>query len=187
MQASGLVSDASLQYLLKHATRAMSLYYGQGYSKLRFNEAARITYIRTMYEVLGKEVARLFSDRFVSPHGEKRKAEILKLVDPNDSKKLTELAKSGKISYRETLLGGCTNPLPCTFGGIDNVAACGGGYNKPTCASILFDREKTTAIRQLGSVIASRLVDAQEGSPYRESLEAQQRTIEKVLNVIESR
>jgi len=187
MQASGLVSDASLQYLLKHATRAMSLYYGQGYSRARLNERARVTYIRTMYEVLGKEVARLFSDRFVSPHGEKRKAEILNLVDPNDSKKLTELAKSGKVSYRETLLGGCTNPVPCTIGCVENVALCGGGYGKSPCASILFDREKAPAIRQLGRVIASRLVEAQEGSPYRESLEAQQRTVENVLNVIESK
>lgn len=186
MQASGLVSDASLQYQLKHATRAMSLYYGHGYSRVRLNEEARNTYIRTMYEVLGKEVTRLFSDRFVSPHGEKRKTEILKLVDPNDSKKLTDLAKSGKVSYRETLLGCCTNPVPCSFGGIDNVAACGGGYEKAPCASILYDREKAPAIRQLGRVIASRLVEAQEGSPYRESLEAQQRTVEKVLHVIKS-
>lgn len=186
MQASGLVSDSSLQYLLKHATRTMSLYYGQGYSRVALNDEARTMYIRTMYEVLGKEVARLFSDRFVSPHGSKRKADILKLVDPNDSKRLTELAKSGKVSYRETLLGGCTNPVPCAFGGIDNVAACGGGYEKAPCASILYDREKAPAIRQLSRVIASRLVEAQEGSPYRESLEAQQRTVEKALHVIES-
>lgn len=185
MQASGLVSDSSLQYLLKHATRAMSLYYGQGYSRVALNDEARTIYIRTMYEVLGKEVALLFSDRFVSPHGEKRKAEILKLVDPNDSKKLMALAKSGKVSYRETLLGCCTNPMPCTFGGIDNVAACGGDKNPP-CANILYDREKVHAIRQLGRVIASRLVETQEGSPYRESLEAQQRTMENVLHVIES-
>lgn len=186
MQASGLVSDSSLQYLLKHATRTMSLYYGQGYSRVALNDEARTMYIRTMYEVLGKEVARLFSDRFVSPHGEKRKAEILKLVDPNDNKKLTALAQSGKVSWRETLLGGCTNPVPCTYGGIDNVAACGGGYDKSACASILLDREKAPAIRQLGRVIASRLAEAQEGSPYRESLEAQQRTVENVLHAIES-
>lgn len=184
MQASGLVSDSSLQYLLKHATRTMSLYYGQGYSRVALNDEARILYIRTMYEVLGKEVARLFTNRFVSPHGEKRKDEILRLVDPQDSKKLMALAKSGKVSYRETLLGCCTNPVPCTFGGIDNVAACGGDKTPP-CANILYDREKAPAIRQLGRVIASRLVEAQEGSPYLESLEAQQRTVENVLYVIE--
>lgn len=184
MQASGLVSDSSLQYLLKHATRTMSLYYGQGYSRVRLNETARVTYIRTMYEVLGKQVANLFSDRFVSPHGEKRKAEILNLVDPNDCKKLTELAKSGTVSWRETLLGGCTSTKPCTKGCIENVALCGGSDEKSACPSILYDREKAPALRQLGRVIASRLVGAPEGSPLRDSLEAQQRTVEYVLNVL---
>ncbi|MEX3937270.1 hypothetical protein AB4Y32_37005 [Paraburkholderia phymatum] len=33
MQASGLVSDASLQFQLKHVSRAMSLYYGRGYAR----------------------------------------------------------------------------------------------------------------------------------------------------------
>lgn len=184
MQASGFVSDASIQYQLKHATRAMQLYYGQGYSRVRLNETARVTYIRTMYEVLGKEVARLFSDRFVSPHGEKRKSEILKLVDPNDSKRLTELAKSGKVSYRETLLGGCTSPEPCTKGCVENVALCGGSEETTACPSILYDREKVPALRQLSSVIASRLADAPKDSPLRVSLEAQQRTVEYVLNVL---
>lgn len=66
MQASGLISDSSLQYLLKHATRAMSLYYGQGYSRLRLNDVSRTLYVRTMYEVLGKEFAQLLSNRFIS-------------------------------------------------------------------------------------------------------------------------
>lgn len=186
MQASGLVSDPSLQYLLKHATRTMSLYYGQGYSRVALNNKARTMYIRTMYEVLGKEVARLFSDRFISPHGEKRKAEILKLIDPKDSKRLTELAKSGKVSYRETLLGGCTSPEPCTKGCIENVALCGGSDESKACPSILYDREKEPAIRQLGRVIALRLIEAPIGSPLRESLESQQRTVEHVLNAINS-
>lgn len=184
MQASGLVSNPSLQYLLKHATRSMSLYYGQGYSRVALNDEARTMYIRTMYEVLGKEVVRLFSDRFVSPHGEKRKAEILNLVDPKDSKRLTELAKSGKVSWRETLLGGCTSTKPCTKGCIENVALCGGSDEKTACPSILYDREKVPALRQLNRVIASRLVEAPEGSPLRDSLEAQQRTVEYVLNAL---
>lgn len=186
MQASGLVSDPSLQYLLKHATRSMSLYYGQGYSRVALNDEARTMYIRTMYEVLGKEVALLFSDRFVSPYGEKRKSEILKLVDQNDNKKLTELAKSGKVAWRETLLGGCTSTKPCNKGGIENVALCGGSEESKACASILYDREKIPAVKQLGYVIKSRLAQAPSGSPLRESLEAQQRTVEYVLRVIES-
>lgn len=184
MQSSGLVSDASIQYQLKHASRAMSLYYGQGYSHVRLNDRAQREYVRTMYEVLGKEISRLFTDRFVSPHGRQRKDEILKLVDPKDSENLVAAAKEGKVSWRETLLGGCTKIGPCKYGGVDNVARCGGGDGHAPCAEALFDREKASAIRQLGRVIEIRLIDAPEGSPYRESLEAQQRAVENALNAI---
>ncbi|CAE6968106.1 hypothetical protein [Paraburkholderia domus] len=184
MQASGLVSDASVQYQLKHATRAMSLYYGQGYSRLHLNDSVKAEYIRTMYEVLGKEISRLFTDRFVSPYGAKHKALILGIVAPEDSKKLAAAAKQGRGAWRETLLGGCTKRGPCDYGGVDNVARCGGGDGEAPCAEALFDREQEPAIRQLGRVIDSRLADAPEGSPYRQSLEAQQRAIENALYVL---
>jgi hypothetical protein len=184
MQASGLVSDASVQYQLKHATRAMSLYYGQGYSRVRLNQSTQDEYIRTMYEVLGKQIARLFSDRFVSPHGEARKDEILRLVDPSDNKKLTAAARNGKVSWRETLLGGCTKIGPCEYGGVDNIARCGGGDGRAPCVDALFDREKAPEMRQLKKIIKCRLVEAPDPSPYRDSLESQQRAVENALNVI---
>jgi integrase len=184
MQSSGLVSDASVQYQLKHATRAMALYYGQGYSRIRLDESARDEYIRTMYEVLGKQIARLFSDRFVSPHGAERKSEILKLVDPSDSRRLNTAARQGKVSWRETLLGGCTKIGPCEYGGVDNIARCAGGDGRAPCLDALFDREKAPAIQQLKRIIASRLVEAPENSPYRESLQSQQLAAENALNVV---
>lgn len=184
MQGSGLVSDASLQYQLKHASRAMSLYYGQGYSRVRLSETAKNEYIRTMYEVIGKQISQLFSNRFVSPHGAKRKDQILEPVDPKDSKRLVAAAKEGKVSWRETLLGGCTKIGPCEYGGVDNIARCGGGDGKAPCVDALFDREKAPAMQQLKRVIECRLVEASEPSPYRASLEAQQRAVDNALNVI---
>lgn len=185
MQASGLVSDASIQYQLKHASRSMSLYYGKGYSQVHLNKDAQATYIRTMYEVLGREINALFSDRFISPHGHKRKYEILKIVDIKDSRRLSELAKSGKVSWRETLLGGCTKRGPCPYGGVDNIAHCGGGTGGVPCADALYDRENASKLQQLRHVITSRIMDAPEGSPYRESLESQKIAVENALNAIE--
>lgn len=185
MQASGLVSDASLQYQLKHVTRSMSLYYGQGYSRLAINDEARILYLRTIYEILGKEFASLLNDRYVSPYGDKRKAEILKLVDPADHKKLTALARSGKVSWRETLLGGCAKRGPCPYGGVDNITRCGGGDGGAPCVDVLYDREKGPYLNQLSRVIASRMEEAPDESPYLESLKAQQRALENALDVIE--
>lgn len=186
MQGSKLVSDASLQYLLKHATRAMSIYYGQGYSKVRLNDEAQALYVCAMYEVLGKELSILLTDRFVSPHGEKRKDEILKMVSLKDSQNLLDLARKGKVAWRETLLGGCTKRGPCPYGGIDNIAHCGGGHGGGQCADALYDREKTTDLHKLGKVIALRLAEAPVGSPYQESLEYQQLALENVLNVIKN-
>lgn len=187
MQASGLISDASLQYLLKHATRAMSLYYGQGYSRLRLNDAARILYVRTMYEVLGKEFARLLTDRFVSPHGEKRKIEIVRLIDPSETKKLTALAKKRQIACKEILLGYCMNREPCAYGGIDSVAHCGGGASSTPCPEVLYDKDKESKVKLLDEILDERLVSAPRGSPLRESLLAQKRSVENYQNVTQSR
>lgn len=184
MLASGLVSDASIQYQLKHATRAMSLYYGQGYSRTRLNDDSRAHYIRTMYEILGKEIAQLFSDRFISPYGETRKSEMLRVVDPNDAKKLSKAAEAGQVSWRQTLLGGCTKRGPCEFGGVDNIIRCGGGDKHGPCADALYDRNKENNIRQLSREIDSRLLDAPLDSPYRESLYAQKRAAENAIYVI---
>jgi len=162
----------------------MALYYGRGYSRVRLNDEARSEYIRAMYEVIGKQIRLLFSDRFVSPHGDQRKGDILKLVDPQDARKLTAAAKAGTVSWRETLLGGCTKIGPCEFGGIDNIVRCGGGDGRSPCVDALYDREKVPAIRQLRRVIASRLIDAPDGSPYRESLLAQDRAAENALNAM---
>lgn len=184
MLASGLVSDASVQYQLKHTTRAMSLYYGQGYSKVRLNEDTLNHYVRTLYEILSKEIVLLFSDRFVSPYGDSRKAEILKIVDPKDVKKLTKYAKTGEISWRQTLLGGCAKRGSCEFGGIDNVIRCGGGDRLGPCADALFDRHKKNSIQKLASLIDERLSEAPLGSPYHESLCAQKNAVENALNVL---
>lgn len=186
MQASGLISDASLQYLLKHASRAMALYYGQGFSRLRLNDKARLEYLRTMYEVLGREISTLFSDRYISPHGEKRKAEILRLVSDTEVKKLAALAKSGAISWRVNLLGGCTKRGPCPYGGVDNLVHCGGGDGSPPCADVLFDREKGPKLSRLQKVIEFRFSEAPLNSPDRESLEAQSQAVRNALHAIES-
>ena len=184
MQASGIVSDASAQYQAKHATRDMSLYYGQGYSQVRLNDSARKEYIRTMYEMMGKEIERLFTDRFVSPYGVGRKAEILRLLDPKDAKKLVAAGKSGQVACRQTLLGICTKRGPCEYGGIDNIIRCGGGDGRGACNDALFDREKRSSILELVEILDDRLASTPAGSPLHDSLIAQQRAAENALDVL---
>lgn len=186
MQASGLVSDASLQYQLKHITRAMSLYYGQNHSRIRLEEKAHTLYVRTMYETLGRELQQLTAERFVSPHGDKRKAEIVRLISPEDAKKVIGLAKKGAVACRPILLGICASREPCPYGGIDNIAHCGGGDSKDAkpCPDVLYDSGRLDAVDDLEHVLKARLATAQQGSPLMESLEAQQRSVENFRRAV---
>jgi hypothetical protein len=188
MRASGAVSDASVQYQLKHASRAMSRYYGQNYYhlKVRLNENSRSEYIRTMYEMVAREFSLLSSERFISPHGPTRKSQILNLATERDHKGLLAAAKAGKIAYRETWLGGCTNPgPPCPLGGISNICGCMGGTDGRPCEDVLLDKEKRPLVVKLGKVIATRLSESADGSMLRHSLQAQQRAIENTLHAID--
>lgn len=184
MQASGLVSDSSLQYQLKHSSRAMSLYYGQGHSALRLNDSIRGEYLRTMYEVMGKELERLFSDRFVSPHGDRHKAIQLELISGRDSAALAKSARAGEVVYKETLLGGCTKRGPCEYGGVDNVVRCGGGDGKKPCGEAIFDREREQEIRRLREILLENLSDAVEGSQNHNSILAQLRATDNALDTL---
>ncbi|WDJ98487.1 hypothetical protein JH262_02000 [Xanthomonas campestris pv. incanae] len=181
MNSSGVVGESSVQYQLKHATRAMSRYYGQGHYHLRFrlNESARGEYVRTMYERVAREFAALSSDRFISPYGDERKQQILNVVSPTDRKQLLSAAKAGAIPYREHLLGGCTNPTPCPFGGADSLAPCGG--NGKPCDHLLYDRQKLPSYLRLKKVISSRLADVDRASPLSESLSIQLNAIEDAI------
>jgi len=186
MQASGLVSDASLQYQLKHITRAMSLYYGQNHSRVHLEEKAHTLYVRTMYEALGRELQQLTSERFVSPHGDKRKAEIVRLISPEDAKKMIGLAKKGSVACRQILLGVCSSREPCPYGGIDNIAHCGGGDSKVAkpCPDVLYDSERLDSVDELEHILNERIAIAQDGSPLMESLMAQQRSVKSFRRVI---
>lgn len=187
MLASGLVSEFSLQYQLKHASLAMSRYYGQNYYKLKapLNSEARGLYLREMYETIIREFNELQSDNYMSPHGEKRKAQILSEITEKDHKQLIESAKKGKISYRETFLGGCANQgPPCPYGGISNISSCMGFDNISPCESVIVDKNKLPMIDQLKDNLQIQLINTDDGSPLYQSLKAQLESAKRAINVI---
>lgn len=188
MSASGIVSDPSVQYQLKHASRAMTRYYGNGYYHLNanLNQEAQAEYIRAMYESVARSFSALNTSTFVSPHGEKRKDQILNLVSVKDHNKLVKAAKDGAIGYREILLGACANPMPCPYGGIDYVGRCGGGDGKPPCLDLLIDKGKKQQILKLREVLQKRSRDAEDGSPFHISINYQLQAVESVLDVIKN-
>jgi hypothetical protein len=188
MFASGLVSDSSMQYQLKHTSRNMSLYYGQGHSKLCLNEPARVLVVNTMYEVLGKELLNVLSDRFVSPYGEERKnMMVVNLISQPDAKRFEVMARKGEISFRTTRLGGCMKRGTCSYGGIESIAHCAGGENDHACVDALYDKEKARENKKMLERITRRLEATTPGTPLQRSLEAEKHGLENYFDVIKQK
>lgn len=186
MLASGLVTDASLQYQLKHVSRTMTRYYASGYYSAAFklNGEARTEYIREMYDMVARDLSSLRSERFVSPHGEKRKVQLLNLIALKTHAQLVISAKAGKAPYRATILGGCANPVPCPYGGIDCIVHCAGGHGRPACDHALYDRNSLPKLIRLKDETTRRFEISEPDSPLRSALDYQLTALETVLHAI---
>ncbi|MNZ44558.1 Phage integrase family protein [compost metagenome] len=185
MFASNMLSNSSVQFLMKHASRAMPIYYARGYSRLLLNKEVESTLISTMYETLSHHIKLALSDRFVSPLGSDRKDSILvNIVSDKDLKNLLILAKNGQISVRETRLGACTHRGICTYGGIESISRCAGGDGLSPCADALYDRQKESEIIKELTVITDQIKQYPPDSPRYKALEAERNGLENFLDAI---
>lgn len=152
MFGSGIVSDSTMQFLMKHLTRAVPLYYGRGNSSLSLNEEARTLLVNAQYEVMGREIAAVISDRFVSPHGDDHKKKMIadsvglqeevNMLSEEDAKRFEAAARRGAISFRMTMLGGCMSNGQCDGDCIESIADCAGSDGGAPCEHALFDRQR---------------------------------------------
>lgn len=185
MQESDLVSEPSVQYQLKHATRAMSLYYGRGYSALRLNKSARSEFLSTMYEILSTKIVSLQNDRFISMSGQKHKESLIEPIKLLNIKTIEKAVKNGEISWRPTLLGGCTKKGPCPYGGIDNIIRCAGGDGRGPCVDGIIDIGQKDKLLSLRQTISKRIEQASTNSPLFQSLLQQQSAVQHSLEAID--
>ena len=184
MLSSGMVSEPSLQHQLKHAARAMTMYYGHNYARLSLDPETRGVYLRTMYESLARELTRVVSPRFVSPHGESRKHQIVELISESDSRMLEAAGRKGEISARQIRLGFCMKRGACTYGGVESIAHCGGGDTGTPCMDVLYDKEQERKISQYAEDLESRLLTTPANSPRHKALQAEKRSTENYREVI---
>ena len=185
MFASGLLSDSSMQFQMKHASRLMPLYYSRGYTKLHLNEEVEDLVIVAMYEAMANNLLAAMGDRFVSPHGVKLKqAIVVNLIGEKDAKSLAVAARRGKVFFRETRLGGCAARGTCSYGGVESIAHCAGGDGTAPCSDALFDRSKALEVEMELTKVDQELASLPAGSPRYKALVAERKGLENFLNVI---
>lgn len=187
MLTSGLVSEGSLQYQLKHASRGMTRYYGQNWYKLKakLSTDASGFFIREKFHVLASEVASLpGSAHLISPHGAARRDQLLRPISEKDFKALEGAAKNGKVSFRRTIFGGCVKPDPCPYGGLSHFTSCAGAGRDRPCEHALFDVSpgRRDQVMKLQRDIGIRLLDAEDGSPLADSLNASLEATQRYLD-----
>ena len=183
MFASGLLSDSSMQVILKHLTVFQSQYYGANYSRLKFSEEFEYAVVNSKYEVLAKQLEALSSTRYVSPWGEGRKFEIIaNLVPEKTFKNLVAAGMRGDIQFRPTLLGGCAKDGHCEYGGIESISRCSGGDGAKPCNEAIYDRMNRSSVERLLSQAEADLAHVQKGSPRAKALQEEINGLRNYLN-----
>ncbi|MDP3517299.1 MAG: hypothetical protein Q8S94_09045 [Pseudohongiella sp.] len=189
MMSSGLVTESDLCYQLKHLNRLMSRYYANNHRHLRaaLNKQAAGAYVAEIYEALARKAATILSHDHLSPHGEKRKLQLLESIEHKTHVQLVEQAQAGKVNYHETFLGGCSKPgVPCPLGGVSNVSSCLGFGSGMACEWVTVDRNKRPVIAQLVRLLTDRVNPENEGSMLNQSLKAQIESATRALEVLDA-
>jgi hypothetical protein len=185
MFASGLLSDSSIQMLMKHRVLLQAIYYGRNHTRLRFNEEVEGMTTQAKYEVMAKQILALASDRYVSPAGPQRKQEVVvNLIGPKDFKALVMAGKVGDVSFRENRLGGCAKQGHCDYGGIESVARCAGGDGGKPCPDVLYDRMKQSSIETQTESVELLLQSAEPDSRRERILQAEKQGLRNYLDVV---
>ncbi|PXX46933.1 hypothetical protein [Undibacterium pigrum] len=188
MFASGGISDSSIQLQLKHLNRLMSLYYGRGNTALHLNDNARTLLVNAFYENMGRELASMLTNRYVSPYGEEHKAKLfapandgepVNLVNEGDANHLAKIYRLHQIGGRLTALGACMKSGRCDDAdSFSSVASCAGDGDKKPCAHTLFNIERVPANQKRLDAVNHLLSTTQVDTPQYRYLEQEKRGLE---------
>lgn len=186
MLSSGMVDESSLQLLLKHQSRVMTLYYGRNHSRLNLSQETRTLFLKTMYQEFGQKLRNLQSPQFVSPLGPERKAAIVVFIKETEAIALDKAARQGKIGARRIRAGFCVKNRSCPYGGHEAISHCLGGDNGAGCPDLLVDITKEPEIRAYEAVIDDQLKVVHPDSPRHNRLQAEKRAIRNYYDITAS-
>ena len=167
----------------------MSLYYANNYYKLKFKLDSGVgqIYLEEWHQNNVRKNMELDSPRFISPHGNKRKAQIISSISEKDHTQLLKMSDQGNLNYRETFLGGCTKTgLPCPYGGISNIVECMGGSSSLACDAVLLDKKKINTMLKLETVYLEKIKRLEKESLPTVFQTEQLASIRKAIHVIQS-
>lgn len=193
MFASGEISDSSIQLQMKHLTRWQPLYYGRGNTALHLNDSARVLLVNAQYEAMGRQLAEVHTDRFVSPYGDDHKAKLLalanggepvSLISKGDVQHYEKAARKYQANFRVTVLGGCMKNGQCDGDCVSSVGDCAGGDGKSPCINVLFDRTRADANQKRLEGIIKQLKMAPLDTPRYRFLEQEKRGLENYFAYI---
>jgi len=175
---SGLVSPQSMQYQLKHLYQSMSMYYGRNGSHLAVSQKVAEEYVSNFYESMARNAVELKSPDFVSLISPLHKERVTSFMEMKNLKQLVGMAKKGLFSIKETIMGICLNSEHCEFGSADYVLGC------DQCVSGLACKQNLPIIQKTNDWIEMQLEDDKVDGPRRESLSAQHRFTQRLINVV---
>lgn len=179
-----LVDESSLQFILKHSSRAMTLYYGRNHSRLNLSQETQTMFIKTMYEELARELCNLHQSQLVSPLGVERKADIVQFIKEKDVRELSKLARQGKVGARPIRAGFCVKNRPCPYGGHEAISHCLGNGDGKGCPDLLIDTTKESDLRAYEATIDEQLMVVHPESPRHKRLKAEKLAIGKYYDIV---
>jgi hypothetical protein len=149
------------------------------------NEASGRFYTDEAFNKMAKRAKEILSDQHISPHGEKRKGQLLEMIENKNHQDLVRLAKAGKVKYHETFLGGCSNPgAPCSMGGVSNISSCMGYGTAAPCEWATVDKSKRPTIVKLIDMLQSKITPEHADSIRNQALHAQIESATRALVII---
>lgn len=193
MFASGVISDSSMELQMKHLTRWQPLYYGRGNTALHLNDSARVLLVNAQYEAMGRHLAEVHTDRFVSPYGEDHKAKLLapanggepvNLISEGDAQHYEKAARKHQMNFRATVLGGCMKNGQCDGDCVSSVGDCAGGDGEAPCINVLFDRSRADANQKRLAGVIKQLEMTPLDTPRYRFLEQEKRGLENYFAYI---
>jgi hypothetical protein len=187
MFASNMVSDSSLQWLMKHLIPKMTLFYGRNYTNLRLDSNAETVVIIESYKAIYRQLVSVVEDSIgnVRPHSrEMIPISVVNLVDADEEAKLTKLIKKGDVGCRRTLAGLCMKGGACEYGGIESIAQCAGADGGGICADAIFKRDNEAGLIRLKAAYEKEIETLSPDMPRFGALKKEIYAIEVYINVI---